>query len=447
MAMKKRLFFDDNILLRSPTAERLYKDIATLPIVDYHSHLSEKEIAENKTFSTITEFWLKCDHYKWRAMRSCGIEEKYITGNADDYEKFLAYASIMPKLIGNPLYYWAHMELKYIFGITLPLNSDTASEIYAQANEKLKTLTVRKLLKKFNVEYIATTDDPVSHLQDHGNYDGVKVCPTFRADRALKLDEEYIETLGSVCGKPIRSLKDYETALEMRLKYFISKGCTIADVSVEAIPDCDVSEEEACVLFERRAELTSAERHRFYSYGMAYLAGLYKKHSICWQLHIGALRNINASMFEKLGADSGYDVMQGFIDTNAIAAFLGSLHEVGKLPKVILYTLNAEALPALCTICASFPNVRIGAAWWFNDTLNGIRNHLNTVAEYSVLGTSLGMLTDSRSFSSYCRFDFFRRILADYVAEKVDAGEYDEQSAKQLLYDICYANPKAFMNL
>ena len=445
--MEKRVFFDDNVLLHTPTAVKLYKGVATLPIVDYHSHLSEKDIEEDKTFSTITEFWLAGDHYKWRAMRSCGIDEKYVTGDATDYEKFFAYASVMPKLIGNPLFYWTHMELKRIFGINVPLNADTAPTIYAQANEKLKSLSVRKLLALFSVQYIATTDDPVSSLQSHGTYDGVKVCPTFRADKALKLEENYLEELGAAFGKPICNLEDFETALEARLKHFISKGCTIADVSVEDIPDCDVSQEEAGNLFLRRTELTPAEKHRFYSYGMSYLAALYQKYEICWQLHIGALRNINTPMFNKLGADSGYDVMQGYIDTNAIAAFLNALYRAGKLPKIILYTLNTAALPTLCTIAASFPNVRMGAAWWFNDTLLGIRHHLDTVAEYSALGTSLGMLTDSRSFSSYCRFDFFRRIISDYVAEKVDAGEYDEKDAKQILYDVCYANPKQFMNL
>lgn len=445
--MKKSNFFDNNVLLRSQTAEDLYGVICSLPIVDYHSHLDEREIAEDKTFSTITEFWLKRDHYKWRAMRSCGVPEKYVTGDASDYDKFLAYATIMPKLIGNPLYYWAHMELKQIFGIETPLNAESAPTIYAKANEILKTLTVSQLLKQFNVEYIATTDDPTSSLEFHGTYDGVRVCPTFRADMALKLDGDYLVKLGEAWGQPIRTLADYETALETRLQYFISKGCTIADVSVEQIPNANVSAQEAESLFLNRDSLTAEQKHRFYCYGMNYLAGLYRKYDITWQLHIGALRNINTQAYKTLGVDAGYDVMQGYIDTNAIASYLNSLYETDKLPKVILYSLNANAIPALCTIAPCFPNVRIGAAWWFNDTLNGIRSHLETVAEYSVLGTSLGMLTDSRSFSSYCRFDFFRRILANYVAEKVDAGEYDETSAKQLLFDICYANPKAFMNL
>lgn len=445
--MTAKKFFGNDVLLQSPLAVGLYEDIAALPIVDYHSHLSEREIAEDKKFSTITEFWLKCDHYKWRAMRSFGVDERYITGDADDREKFLAYAKVMPRLIGNPLYYWAHMELKKIFDIDLPLNSETAPAIYAAANEKLKTLSVRKLLKLFNVEYIATTDDPASDLNHHGVYDNVRVCPTFRADAIWNADAENLGKLGEKCGMTVRTLDDLKCALEKRLLFFISKGCTIADVSAERIPDIGVSDGEAAMLFENRAVLTPEQKHRFYSYGMEFLAGLYKKYDVAWQLHIGALRNINRPAFAALGADAGYDVMQGRIDTDAVALFLGYLYEKGKLPKVIMYTLNADALPALCTIAPCFPDVRIGAAWWFNDTPKGIRNHLETMAEYSALGASLGMLTDSRSFSSYCRFDFFRRILADYVAEKVNGGEFDIKDARTLLYDICYANPKAFMNL
>lgn len=445
--MEKKAFFHNNILLRSQTAVELYETIKNLPIVDYHSHLNEREIAEDKTFSTITEFWLKRDHYKWRAMRSCGVDERYITGDASDYDKFLAYATIMPKLIGNPLYYWAHMELKQIFGIETPLNAQTAAEIYAKANEKLKTLTVRQLLKQFNVQYIATTDDPLSALEFHGTYDGVAVCPTFRPDTALKLDEDYLNKLGNACGHPIATLKDYQDALELRLKYFIEKGCAIADVSVESIPQYNVTEQEAELLFAKKEKLSTAERHRFYSYAMSYLGGLFKRYGIVWQLHIGALRNINKLAYASLGVDAGYDVMQGHVDTNAIAEFLSCLYATNRLPKVILYSLNANAIPALCTIAPCFPDVRIGAAWWFNDTLKGIHSHLETVAEYSVLGTSLGMLTDSRSFSSYCRFDFFRRILADVVADKINAGEFDESSAKSLVTDICYNNPKKFINI
>lgn len=440
-------FFEENVLLHSATAEKFYARIKDLPIVDYHSHLSDEDIAADRKFATLTELWLGKDHYKWRAMRLCGIPEKYITGDANDEEKFLAFAAAMPKLCGNPLYYWAHFELKMLFGIEEPLNERTAPKIYRAANERLKTLSARTILKMFNVEYIATTDDPVSRLGNHGIYDNVKLCPTFRPDRALKLDGAYLSQLAEASGREISSLSDWKEALEERLRHFVSKGCTIADVSVEEIPESNVSEAEAEAIFACGGERSAKQSRRFFSYGMQFLGGLFCKYGIVWQLHIGAYRNINSATFVSLGADAGYDAMHGTIDTDRLAAFLNELHTSGNLPKMILYALNANAVPALCTVASCFPDVRIGAAWWFNDTLKGIRDHLETLAEYSVLGTSLGMLTDSRSFSSYCRFDFFRRILCDFVAEKVDAGEYDEESAGELLYDICYRNPKSFMDI
>lgn len=440
-------FFDKNVLLRSATAQKFYAEVKDLPVVDYHTHLSERDIAADRRFSTITELWLSGDHYKWRAMRACGVPERDITGDADDEEKFLAYASVVPKMCGNPLYYWTHFELKSLFGIEEPLNAATAPQIYRRANEKLKTLSARRILEFFRVEYVATTNDPVETLEYHGMYDGIKVCPTFRPDRALRLDGSYLSRLSEACGKQIVTLADWKEALEQRLCHFVGKGCSIADVSVEEIPESDVSESEAEAIFASGGERSAEQSRRFFSYGMQFLGGLFRKYNIVWQLHIGAYRNINSAAFVSLGADAGYDVMHGAIDTDKLAAFLNGLHSSGSLPKIILYALNANAVPALCTVAACFPDVRIGAAWWFNDTLKGIRTHLETLAEYSVLGTSLGMLTDSRSFSSYCRFDFFRRILCDYIAEKTDAGEYAEADAKQLLYDISYKNPKEFMNL
>lgn len=439
-------FFGDNVLLRSETAVKLYQSVRDLPIVDYHSHLSEGEIAADKTYSTITELWLKGDHYKWRAMRACGVDEKYITGDAGDYEKFLAYASVMPKLLGNPLYAWAHLELKRVFGIDLPLNRENAPAIYTRANEALKEISVRRLLKKFNVEYIATTDDPLSELSAHGVYDGIRVCPTFRPDRAFRLEREYLERLGALWGKPVRSLDDFNAALDARLSYFLSKGCTIADLSLECTPSA-VGKEEAERIFSKGESATREERERFLSYELGVLGKCFKERGVTWQIHIGALRNVNSRMFAALGADAGYDVMKSGIDTDAIAAMLDRMDREGGLPSVVLYSLVPQAVPALCCIAECFPNVRVGAAWWFNDTLEGIRSHLSVLSEYGVLGTSLGMLTDSRSFSSYCRFEFFRRILSDFVAEKTEAGEYEEGCAKQLLYDICYANPKAFMKI
>ncbi len=395
-------FFDKNLLLSSSEAERIYDEIKNLPIIDYHCHLSDKEIKDDKRFSDIGELWLAGDHYKWRAMRLCGVDEEYITGGKSFKEKFFKYAEVMPKLIGNPLYYWSHMELVQIFGVTTPLCKDSAEEIWDKANAVLKDLSVSKLLEKFKVEYIATTDDPFSSLENHGDINGVKVRPTFRPDRCFKegVDKE---------------------ELARRLDFFVSKGCKIADHGFDDFSNTKNLE----WLIEK----------------------CYEK-DIVLQLHFGTFRNINSTAFAKIGADAGFDVFRDFVATDALAKLLDKMNaKLDGLPKIVLYPLNDACLRAVCAISGAFPNVRVGAAWWFNDTVKGIKRQLETVAEYAVLGTNLGMLTDSRSFSSYVRFDFYRRILASFVADKVVKGEYDENCAVSLAKDIAYNNVKEVLAL
>ena len=398
-------FFDEDLLLGGSAAKRLYNGVKNLPIIDYHCHLNEGEIAADKTFANIGEAWLSGDHYKWRAMRLCGVDEKYMTGGAAYKEKFFKYAEIMPDLAGNALYYFSHLELKIIFGINKPLCKETAAEIWDEANAKIKNLSVGKLLKLFNVEYIATTDAPESELKNHGRRGDTLVCPTFRPDKAF-----------ADCGFD-------RAALLKRLDYFVSKGCKISDHAADF------------ALAGEKAET------------LAWLAGEYKKRGITMQLHIGALRNINSAMFKTLGRDCGYDVFQSAVDTDGLAAFLNGLHTKDALPKTILYSLNPSAIPAMCAISGAFPNVRVGTAWWFNDTLQGIKQHLSYLSEYAVLGTFLGMLTDSRSFLSYARFDFFRRISADFLGGLCERGEYDFNAAEALMKKICYTNIKEFIGL
>lgn len=389
-------FFGDGLLLSGQTARNIYDGIKGLPIIDYHCHLDERAIAEDRHFSGLGELWLAGDHYKWRAMRLCGISEDYITGNRSYREKFLRYAEIMPSLIGNPLYYWTHMELKSLFGIDTPLNAGSAEKILEEADSKLADMSVRSLLKKFGVEYIATTDDPMKELKYHGVIDGVRVCPTFRPDRCFKEGTDH-------------------GLLEERLDYFISKGCRIADHGFDFV---DAENEDLRWLIEQ----------------------CFKK-GIALQLHFGTFRNINSGAFSSVGADSGFDVFRASVDTDALARILDEeLQKLGGLPKIILYPLNDNSLRALAAISGAFPNVLIGAAWWFNDTVCGIRRQMETVSEYAAFGTQLGMLTDSRSFSSYVRFDFYRRLLADFIASKVDAGEYDGDSAAALAADVAYNN-------
>lgn len=392
-------FFGEDFLLESESAKRIYNAIKDLPIIDYHCHLDDKAIKEDKTFENIGELWLSGDHYKWRAMRLCGVEEKFITGEASYKDKFLKFAEILPMLCGNPVYAWAHMELKRIFGIDEPLNSVTAEEIWNTANEKLKTLSVQTLLKKFKVEYIATTDDPYSTLENHGDINGIKVHPTFRPDARFKEGVSKKE-------------------LETRLDYFVANGCKIADYGFDFI---DENDENLVWLIEN----------------------CFKRDMIL-QLHFGTFRNVNGAMFDKCGKDSGFDIMRGAIDVDKLVRILDRENaRLGGLPKIITYSLNDYNLRAFATLSGAFPAVKIGAAWWFNDTVNGIKRQLETVAEYSALGTQYGMLTDSRSFSSYVRFDFYRRILSSFIGEKVDNGEYDESAADMLAKKIAYENIKA----
>lgn len=443
--MKK--FFDDDVLLSGNTAKELYKSVKDLPILDYHCHLNSREIAEDKVFSDIGELWLSGDHYKWRAMRLCGVDEQYMTGNASYRDKFLKYAEILPKLIGNPLYYWTHMELKQIFGINKPLNSETAEEIWEEANKKLPNLSVRKLLSFFKVEYIATTDDPVDSLDYCGKFDGTTVAPTFRPDKLFKLEESYLQRLQSVSMHKTDSLTGLLQAYKARLDYFMSKGCRIADHGYEEMPEGKVSFERAEKIYANRKNITESERDEFFLFMMNFFAREYSERGMTMQLHFSAVRNINKKMFAKIGPDSGYDVFRNETSGANLAAFLSGLNDENCLPKTVLYSLNPNVAKMLSAISGAFKNVLVGPAWWFNDTLEGIREHLKAVSEYAALGTNLGMLTDSRSFTSYCRFDFFRRILAEFIGGFVDKGEYDMQNAGRLMEDICYNNTKEFIGL
>lgn len=395
-------FFGEDYLLQGESAKKIYSAIKDLPIIDYHCHLDEKAIKADKTFSDIGELWLSGDHYKWRAMRLCGVSEDYITGNRSFIDKFNKFAEILPSLCGNPVYAWAHMELKQIFGIEKPLNQGTAEEVWNEANEKLKNLSVRKLLKKFNVEYIVTTDDPFSPLENHGDIDGVKVRPTFRADARFNEGVSKRE-------------------LEKRLDYFVSKGCKIADYGFDFVNENDEN--------------------------LIWLIENCFKRKMILQLHFGTHRNVNSAAYKTCGKDSGFDIMRGGIDVDALVKVLDKENvRLGGLPTIVAYPLNDYDLRAVATITGAFPTVKVGAAWWFNDTLGGIRRQIETVAEYSVLGTQFGMLTDSRSFSSYVRFDYYRRILSSFIGEKVDGGEYDEASAEKLAKNIAYYNIKEVLN-
>ena len=387
------------------------------------------------------------DGYMYEQAKEMGVDEKYITGDASYYEKYLKYAEIFPLLCGGPLYYWTQLELKLLFDIREPLNSESAERIWNRANKVLETLTAKQILKKFRVEYVATTDDPASSLSMHGMCDDTNERPTYRPDFALNMDAAALDRLEQSVGKKLNTLAELKVALEERLDYFLSKGCKIADHGMDFLPMADIGEERAHELYAKRATLTDGERQELFSHLMYFTAAMYAKRGIVMQLHFATFRNVNSKLAGVIGRDSGFDIMRGHVDVDALVYFFDEHVKRNALPKTVIYTLNPACAPAMATLTGAFPNVRVGAAWWFNDTVEGIREQLKNVSEYAVLGTNLGMLTDSRSLASYARFDFFRRILADFVGGYVERGEFDMTAAKSLMYGVCYGNVKAFLNL
>ena len=443
--MKK--FFSGDLLLNSESAKEIYGEIKNLPIIDYHCHLDQNKIKADAKFSDIGELWLAGDHYKWRAMRLCGVDEEYITGKASYHDKFVKYAEIVPLLAGNPLYYWTHLELKQVFGIVEPLNKESAERIYKQANEKLKNISVSTLLKQYKVEYVATTDDPCDDLAAHSRYGDTNVAPTFRPDKLLSLDGAYLKRLEGVVGYEIKTLADLLNAAEERLKYFVAHGCRISDHGFLRFPKTRyIRKEEAENIFQKRYQYDKDYYEALFGYLLVELAKLYKKYGIVMQLHFAVTRNVNEGMFKRCGADAGFDVIADGSRIEDVIEFFKQLSDEER-PETILYTLNDSELPALVCLTGAFRHVKAGAAWWFNDTVQGIRKNLSVIAEYSALGTNYGMLTDSRSFSSYARFDFFRRILSDYLGNFVEKGEYDMSEAKSIAKNICYYNIKEALGI
>ncbi len=432
-------FFGEDLLLRTEAAKQIYGAVKALPIIDYHCHLDITKIADDASFPNVGELWLSGDHYKWRAMRLCGIDEKYITGDAPYREKFRRYAAILPKLAGNPLYYWTQMELASLFDIHEPLTAENADRIYDTANERLRGMKVSNLFAHFSVAYVATTDDPADDLSLHGTYGQTRVCPTFRPDRIFSLEEAYLQSLGGAAGVTIKTLDDMLEALSLRMDYFVERGCGISDHGFRRFPHAYADHTEAQALFLRREGLTEAEQDRLFGFLLVWLTREYARRNMLMQIHFGVIRNNNPQMFRQCGADAGFDLMTEPQSVEDLVRYFTQLED-SERPQTLLYPLNDNNLSAIAALTGAFRHVRIGAAWWFNDTVEGIRKNLRTLAEYAVLGTSPGMLTDSRSFSSYVRFDFFRRLLSDYLGGLVEAGEYALPSAVAVAEDICCYN-------
>ncbi|NMM64831.1 glucuronate isomerase [Clostridium sp. P21] len=466
--MKK--FMDENFLLVNNTAVNLYHNYAKeMPIIDYHCHLNPKEIYENKKFKNITEAWLYGDHYKWRVMRSNGIEEKYITGDASDYEKFMAWAKTMPMAIGNPLYHWTHLELQRFFQIYEPLSEKTAPVIWEKANELIngEDFGARNLIKKSNVKVICTTDDPTDSLEYHiklkeDNQFDTKVLPTFRPDNGVEINKagfnSWVEKLAQVVGKAINSYDEFLEALELRVRFFNSVGCRVSDHGLSSVTYMEASKKELAEIFARalNGEVVSKdEESKYRTYTILFLGKLYSELGWTMQIHMGALRNNNTKMFKRLGADIGFDSVNDEQIAYPLSRLLDSLEAENSLPKVILYNLNPKDNYVLGTMLGNFQGsevpgkIQFGSAWWFLDNKQGMIDQMTALANLGLLSRFVGMLTDSRSFLSYPRHEYFRRILCNLIGEWVENGEIPEdvELLGDIVQNICYNNAKEYLDI
>lgn len=464
-------FLTEDFLLLSDTAKTLYHDYAKLqPIIDYHCHLIPEEVATNKQFKNITEIWLKGDHYKWRAMRSLGVNENLITGDATDYEKFKAWAACVPKLIGNPLYHWTHLELRRPFGIfDRVLNEETADSIWNEVNEKLKTpeFFAWGIIKQMNVKVICTTDDPIDSLEHHKtlrnqNEISFNMYPTFRPDKAGSVDNpkdyiEYIKTLSSISGIDITDFKSLSLALSERHSYFHNMGCRLSDHAIVTPEYENYTESELDIIMKTLLSDTGVTRKQKAQLNTA-LFKLYGKLNTekkwTMQLHIGAIRNNNTRMFNKLGADTGFDSIGGGDIALPLSRLLDSLDYNNELPKTIIYTLNPSDNDIIGTMIGNFQDgsvagkIQFGSGWWFNDQKKGMERQMETLANLGVLSQFVGMLTDSRSFLSYTRHEYFRRILCNILGTWVENGEApnDIKLLGEMVKDISYNNSLKYFN-
>ncbi|WP_281888482.1 glucuronate isomerase [Paenibacillus sp. YYML68] len=465
-------FLDDNFLLNNDTAVKLYHSYAkSMPIIDYHCHLSPKEIYEDKTFSNLTEAWLYGDHYKWRAMRSNGAVESLVTGGegVEDYDRFLAFARTMPQSIGNPLYHWSHLELRRYFGVYDLLSEATAPMIWEKVNAQLQNggVSARELIKRSNVEIICTTDDPVDSLEYHIGIQKLegfetKVLPSFRPDKALEINRAtylpWIAKLGEVTGSPIKSYGELLAALEARVTFFHEVGCKVSDHALDFVPYAPATEQECEAIFAKALSgeaVTFEEENKYKTYTFLFLGRQYTQRGWAMQLHINASRNNNTRMFNKLGPDTGYDSINDSDIAYPLVKLLDTLDQENSLPKTILYSLNPKDNYVIGTVIGSFQTngvpgkIQFGSAWWFNDTKEGMLWQMNALANLGLLSRFVGMLTDSRSFLSYTRHEYFRRLLCNLLGEWVENGEApnDMNLLGTMVQNICYNNAKQYFEL
>ena len=458
-----RQFMDENFLLQTETAQKLYHDYAEhTPILDYHCHINPQEIYEDRQFENITQVWLGGDHYKWRFMRSCGIDERFITGDASDKEKFLKWVEVLGKAIGNPLFHWSHLELKKYFGYQGVLNKNTAEEVWELCNRRLAEpdMSVRNIIRQSNVTLICTTDDPVDSLEWHrkiaedASFE-VQVLPAWRPDKAMNIEKttytDYLAQLSEASGMAVSTFADLKKALANRMDFFASMGCSVSDHALEYVMYAPASDEEIETIFAKRLRgeaLTRMEELKFKTAFMLFVGAEYAKRGWVMQLHYGCKRDNNTPMFDRLGPDTGYDCINNYAPSSEMADFLNSLNRNGNLPKTIIYSLNPNDNQAIGTILGCFQDstavakIQQGSAWWFNDHKTGMQDQMISLANLGNLSGFVGMLTDSRSFLSYTRHDYFRRILCNLIGGWVENGEFpaDYDTLEEIVKGICYYN-------
>ncbi len=455
-------FMDQDFLLSTDTAKTLFHEhAAKMPILDYHCHINPEEIAKDRKFENITQVWLGGDHYKWRQMRSNGVDEKYITGDASDREKFQKWAETLEKAIGNPLYHWSHLELQRYFGYHGALNGKTAEEVWNLCNEALQKddMSVRNIIRRSGVTLICTTDDPVDTLEWHEKIAEddsfeVQVLPAWRPDKAMNAEKsdyaDYIGKLSEASGVQIRTFADLIQALQARMEYFAARGCSVSDHALEYVMYEPASDEEIEQIFQKAlaGEISRTEELQFKTRFMTEMGKAYHAKNWVMQLHYGAKRDNNQLIYRKLGPDTGVDCINNYAPSAQLADFLNALAEPDTLPKTIIYSLNPNDNAAIGTILGCFQNadtvgkVQQGSAWWFNDHKQGMTEQMVSLANLGLLGNFLGMLTDSRSFLSYTRHEYFRRILCNLIGGWVENGEYpnDEEALGRLIRGISYGN-------
>ncbi|MBN8820940.1 MULTISPECIES: glucuronate isomerase [unclassified Spirosoma] len=463
----KKPFLNEDFLLQTESARQLYHEFAKpMPIIDYHCHLPPDQIAENRQFENITQIWLYGDHYKWRAMRTNGVNERFCTGDADDFSKFQKWAETVPYTLRNPLYHWTHLELQRYFGIKETLNGNNARQIYDACTEQLQSpdFSVRNLMRRMNVETVCTTDDPVDSLEHHKKLaeEGfeIGVLPTFRPDKAMAVEDvvafnHYVNRLEAASNVSISNLADFLKALRQRHDFFAAMGCKLSDHGLEQIYAEDYTEEEVQNIFHQLRSghsLSITEILQFKSAMLVYLAEMDWEKGWTQQFHLGALRNNNSRMLRILGPDTGWDSIGDFSQAHAMARFLDRLDTNDKLAKTIIYNLNPADNELIATMIGNFNDgsvagkVQFGSGWWFLDQKEGMERQINALSNMGLLSRFVGMLTDSRSFLSYPRHEYFRRILCNMLGNDIENGELpdDIDWTGQVVQNICYGNAKTY---